>query len=32
LVTTSTGTPLRLHNWRRAVFDPAVRDAGLTDV
>jgi integrase len=29
---TSVGTALRLRNWRRVVFDPAVRDAGLVDV
>ncbi|GAB4080766.1 hypothetical protein GCM10028783_17140 [Modestobacter muralis] len=29
LLTTSAGTALRLRNWRRAVFDPAVREAGL---
>jgi integrase len=29
LVTTPAGTVLRLRNWRRAVFDPAVRVAGL---
>jgi integrase len=32
LMTTPRGTVLRLRNWRRAVFDPAVRAAGLTDV
>jgi integrase len=32
VLTTSAGTALRLRNWRRVVFDPAVRDAGLTDV
>ena len=32
LLTTSSGTVLRLRNWRRVVFDPAVRAAGLTDV
>jgi integrase len=32
LLTTSAGTALRLRNWRRVVFDPAVRAAGLTDV
>jgi integrase len=32
LITMSTGTPLPLRNWRRVVFDPAVRAAGLTDV
>jgi hypothetical protein len=32
LLTTSAGTALRLRNWRRVVFDPAVRAAGLTDI
>lgn len=32
LMTTASGTVLRLRNWRRAVFDPAVRAAGLTNV
>ena len=32
LMTTASGTVLRLRNWRRAVFDPAVRTAGLSDV
>ena len=32
LLTTSAGTALRLRNWRRVVFDPAVREAGLADV
>jgi len=32
LMTIPSGTGLRLRNWRRAVFDPAVRAAGLTDV
>jgi integrase-like protein len=32
LVTTASGTALRLRNWRRAVWDPAVRAAGLSDV
>ncbi|SFT60877.1 Site-specific recombinase XerD [Geodermatophilus amargosae] len=32
LLTTSSGTVLRLRNWRRLVFDPAVRAVGLTDV
>ena len=32
LLTTPAGTPLRLRNWRRVVFDPAVRAGGLTDV
>jgi site-specific recombinase XerC len=32
LLTTATGTTLRLRNWRRVVFDRAVRAAGLTDV
>ena len=32
LVTTASGTVLRLRNWRRVVFDPAVRAAGLSDV
>jgi integrase len=32
LMTTASGTVLRLRNWRRAVFDPAVRTAELSDV
>lgn len=32
VVTTPSGTVLRLRNWRRSVFDPAVTAAGLTDV
>jgi integrase len=32
LVTTASGTAPRLRNWRRAVWDPAVRAAGLCDV
>ncbi len=32
LVTTASGTVLRLRNWRRVVFDPAVRAASLSDV
>lgn len=32
LVTTAAGTALRLRNWRRVVWDPAVRAAGLSDV
>jgi hypothetical protein len=28
LLTTSAGTALRLRNWCRVVFDPAVRAAG----
>ena len=32
VLTTAAGTALRLRNWRRVVFDPAVRAAGLTDV
>jgi integrase len=32
LVTTPSGTVLRLRNWRRTVFDPAVRAAGLSAV
>ena len=32
LVTTASGAVLRLRNWRRVVFDPAVRAAGLSDV
>jgi len=32
LVTTASGTALRLRNWRRVVWDPAVRAAGLSDV
>jgi integrase len=32
LVTTTAGTALRLRNWRRVVWDPAVRAAGLSDV
>ena len=32
LATTASRTVLRLRNWRRAVFDPAVRTAGLSDV
>ena len=32
MITAPAGTPLRLRNWRRVVFDPAVRAAGLTDV
>jgi hypothetical protein len=30
--TTSAGTPLRLRDWRRSVFDAAVRAAGLVAV
>jgi integrase len=32
VVTTGAGTALRLRNWRRAVWEPAVRAAGLSDV
>ncbi|SFE92493.1 site-specific integrase [Blastococcus tunisiensis] len=32
LMTTASGTVLRLRNWRRAVFDPASRAAGLANV
>ncbi len=32
LLATPSGTVLRLRNWRRVVFDPAVHAAGLTDV
>jgi integrase len=32
VMTTASGTVLRLRNWRRAVFDPAVRAAGLANV
>jgi integrase len=32
VITTPAGTPLRLRNWRRVVFDPSVRAAGLVDV
>jgi integrase len=32
LVTTPAGTPLRLHNWRRVVWNPAVEAAGLPDL
>jgi hypothetical protein len=32
LITAPTGTVLRLRNWRRLVFDPAVKTAGLIDV
>ncbi len=32
LLTATNGTVLRLRNWRRVVFDQAVRAAGLTDV
>jgi integrase len=32
LVTTAAGTPLRLRNWRRMVWNPAVEAAGLMDV
>ncbi len=31
-MTTASGTVLRLRNWRRVVFDPAVRAASLSDV
>src|SRR3954469_13463238 len=31
-MTTPSGTVLRLRNWRRVVWDPAVRAAGLSDV
>jgi integrase len=32
LIITARGGPLRLRNWRRTVFDPAVRAAGLTNL
>jgi hypothetical protein len=32
VMTTPAGTPLRLRNWHRVVFDPAVRAAGLLGV
>jgi integrase len=32
LITAPTGTVLRLRNWRRLVFDPAVKTAGFIDV
>jgi integrase len=32
LLTTPVGTPLRLRNWRRMVWNPAVEAAGLSDV
>ncbi len=32
VLTAPKGGPLRLRNWRREVFDPAVRAAGLVDV
>jgi integrase len=32
LITAPTGTVLRLRNWRRLVFDPAVKTAGLIGV
>jgi integrase len=32
LVNTPAGTVLRLRNWRRVVFDPAAKAAGLADV
>ena len=32
LVTTNSGTPLRLRNWRRIVWNPAVEAAGLSDI
>ncbi|SFO16930.1 Phage integrase family protein [Geodermatophilus obscurus] len=32
VLTAPKGGPLRLRNWRREVFDPAVRAAGLSDV
>jgi integrase len=32
LLTTPAGTPLRLRNWRRTVWNPAVEAAGLLDV
>lgn len=32
VVTSPSGAVLRLRNWRRSVFDPAVVAAGLTDV
>jgi integrase len=32
LITAPTGTVLRLRNWSRLVFDPAVKTAGLIDV
>ena len=32
LLTTPAGTPLRLRNWRRMVWNPAVAAAGLADV
>ena len=32
VLTTSAGTALRLRNWRRVIFDPAVRATGLADV
>jgi len=32
LMTAPGGSVLRLRNWRRSVFDPAVKAAGLTDV
>jgi integrase len=32
LLTTPTGTPLRLRNWRRMVWNPAGEAAGLSDI
>src|SRR4051794_19857439 len=32
LLTTPAGTPLRLRNWRRMVWNPAVEAAGLSDI
>jgi hypothetical protein len=32
VVTTASGTVLRLPNWRRAVWDPAIRAAGFFDL